>query len=246
MGVSIHANLRFSDTVDVWSVSLDITANERTRFCHLLSEDETERPSRQVRTEKGRQRIVSVARRTAIPSRYAETTLWGQGRAILVDERETPPSTESVLQFSVSHSGDWMLLAVGCDCRVGIDVERLRQGVRVDNLVRRFFSDREIEQLLALPSENREAAFFRTWVRKEAYLKAVGGGVPAGLRRFSVPVGPGEPPAILWTELEDRGISALSLYDIDVPEGYVGALAVEGTGHRIRYLSWSRHSQSAV
>ena len=76
--------------------------------------------------------------------------------------------------------------------------------------------------------------FFRTWVRKEACLKAVGGGVPPGLRRFCVSVAPDEPPAILATELEDRGGSAFSVYDIDVPEGYEGAVAARGTGHWIR------------
>ena len=59
------------------------------------------------------------------------------------------------------------------------------------------------------------------------------GGVPACLRRFGVSVAPDESPAILDTELEPGGASAFSLYDIDVPDGYVGALEVEGTGHRV-------------
>ena len=138
---------------------------------------------------------------------------------------------------SVSHSGAVVLLAVACSCSVGIDVERVRRGVRVDNVIRRFFSDEEQRGLLSLREPDRETAFFRTWVRKEAYLKAVGGGVPAGLPRFSVSVAPGEPPAILYTELEPGGDPSFSLYDINVPEGYAGALAVEGTGHRIRYMS---------
>lgn len=225
--------------IDVWHVPFDAPPKDAPAQSHALTAEDWECLSRQVRTEQGRQRIVSLARRIAILSRYAETTLSEQERAVLVDERETPPSTtERVLRFSVSHSGDWMLLAVACDCRVGIDIERLRQGVRVDNLARRFFTEREAERLLSLPSEDRKAAFFRVWVRKEAYLKAVGGGVPAGLRRLSVSVAPDEPPKILNTELEPGGASAFSLYDIDVPEGYVGALAVEGTGHQIRYMSW--------
>ena len=186
--------------------------------------------------------MVSLARRTAILSRYAEATLRGQERVVLVNERETPPSTtERVLRFSVSHSGGWMLLAVGCGCRVGVDLERLRKGIRVDDLARRFLTGHEAEQLLSLLSEDREAVFFRTWVRKEAYLKAVGSGVPAGLSRFSVSVGSDEPPAILDTELEPGGASAFSLYDIEVPKGYVGALAVEGTEYWIRYLDENGH-----
>ena len=140
------------------------------------------------------------------------------------------------LSFNLAHSGREALLAVTRGRRVGVDIDRTRHGVRIDRLIRRFFSNREAEGLLRLGPEEREAAFFRTWVRKEAYLKAVGGGVPAGLRRFSVSVAPDEPPAIRSTGLEDGGVSSFSLHDLDVPEGHAGALAVEGTGHRIRYF----------
>jgi len=142
------------------------------------------------------------------------------------------------LSFNLSHSGLWTLLAVMRRARVGIDIERSRAGVRIDCLARRFFSEVEVAALRSIADEARETAFFHTWVRKEAYLKAVGAGVgvPAGLGRFSVSIGTGEPPAVLSTDLEPRGVSAFSLYDLDVPEGYAGALAVEGTGHRIRYM----------
>ncbi len=140
------------------------------------------------------------------------------------------------LSFNLAHSGREALLAVARGRRIGVDIERTRPLLRLDGLIRRFFSDREGEGLLRLEREEREAAFFRTWVRKEAYLKAVGGGVPADLRRFSVSVVPGKPPAIRSTGLEDGGVSSFSLHDLDVPEGHAGALAVQGTGHRIRYF----------
>lgn len=141
------------------------------------------------------------------------------------------------LQFNLTHSGREALLAVAQVRRVGVDIERTRPVLRLDCLIRRFFSDREAGELLRLEREERDAAFFRTWVRKEAYLKAVGGGVPAGLRRFSVSTASDGPPAIRSTGLEDGGVSSFSLHDLDVPEGHAGALAVEGTGHRIRYMS---------
>jgi len=140
------------------------------------------------------------------------------------------------LSFNLTHSGREALLAVTRGRRVGVDIERTRPLLRLDRLIRRFFSDHEAEGLLRLGPEEREAAFFRTWVRKEAYLKAVGGGVPVGLSRFSVSVVPDEPPTILDTELEADGASVFSLYDLDVPEGHTGALAVEGTDHLIRYF----------
>jgi len=146
----------------------------------------------------------------------------------------------SNLSFNLSHSHDLGVLAVTRQARIGVDIEHLRDGPRVDALARRFFAASEADAIAALPKQERMAAFFRTWVRKEAYLKAVdaGVGVPAGLRRFAVSVTP-DHPVIESTELEPGGVSALCLYDLDVPDGYVGALAVEGTVHRIRYLDWS-------
>ena len=115
------------------------------------------------------------------------------------------------LSFNLAHSGREALLAVAQVRRVGVDIERTRPVLRLDRLIRRFFSVREADELLHLKREEREAAFFRTWVRKEAYLKAVGGGVPGGLRRFSVSIASDEPPKILNTELEPGGASAFSL-----------------------------------
>ena len=112
--------------------------------------------------------------------------------------------------FSVAHSARAMVLAVGQRAQLGVDVERVWSGARFTELFGRFLSEREARQLVFLPSADRQTAFLRTWVRKEAYLKAVGGGVPAGRCRFSVSVALDEPPAIISTELEDGGASAFS------------------------------------
>jgi len=145
-----------------------------------------------------------------------------------------PPGTRSDLSFNLSHSGRMAALAVTCDARVGVDLERMRSIARPDALARRFFSGEECRALVEFPPQDRNAAFLRTWVRKEAYVKAIGAGVPAGLSRFSVSVG-ANAPLIEATELES-GPSSFSLYDLDLPAGYVGAVAIEGVDYRIRWL----------
>jgi len=142
----------------------------------------------------------------------------------------------SDLEFNLSDSAGLAWIAVGRCGPLGLDIERLRSGVRVEDAIRRFFAPREIPALLSLPRAEREAAFFRTWVRKEAYLKAIGGGVPARLDRFVVSVAPDESPAILETELEPGGRSAFSLYDLAPPAGYAAALAAQGGGRRLRHI----------
>ncbi len=138
------------------------------------------------------------------------------------------------LSFSLSHSNARTVLALAAGRRIGVDLERVRPTRDVRAIASRFFVPAEAK---AIDSAHGEAAarFFRTWVRKEAYLKGLGGSVPAGLRRFRISVRVGEPVAILDTELE-RGPSVFSLHDIEVPEGYAGALAVEGACTRIRQM----------
>ena len=71
--------------------------------------------------------------------------------------------------FSLSHSGRYVLCAVG-PLPVGADVQELRP-------VRRSIAGRlhpaERARLEALPAGEWEAAFFRVWTRKEAWVKAV-------------------------------------------------------------------------
>ncbi len=213
---------RETGIVDLWTLPLDVSSKWLAGPGAPLDADDWTRVRRVVRADKRRERFASLAWRTIVEARYARS-------------REEPAGPGPNL--SLSHSSNWMLIATCWGDRIGVDIERTRPVLRLDRLIRRFFSDREADELLRLEREEREAAFFRTWVRKEAYLKAVGGGVPADLRRFSVSVASDEPPAIRSTGLEDGGVSSFSLHDLDVPEGHAGAVAVEGTGHRICYMS---------
>ena len=57
-------------------------------------------------------------------------------------------------------------------------------------IARSFFRAEEVEVLAGLPADEQLRTFFRTWVRKEAYSKATGEGLSAGLD--AIHVRPGE------------------------------------------------------
>ena len=90
------------------------------------------------------------------------------------------------LHFNVSHSGDLWACATGGDSPLGIDIERAKPIPDFEAISRRFFSSSECEELARFPEEERHAAFFRCWTRKEAYIKALGEGLSRGLATFSV------------------------------------------------------------
>ncbi|KAF1704783.1 4'-phosphopantetheinyl transferase family protein [Pseudoxanthomonas kaohsiungensis] len=83
-----------------------------------------------------------------------------------------------------SHSGEQLLLAVGRDVVLGVDLERLRPRPRALELATRFFAPAEARRLQALAPAVREAAFLRLWCAKEALLKAHGRGLAFGLHRL--------------------------------------------------------------
>ena len=84
-------------------------------------------------------------------------------------------------QFNLSHSGDWLVLALCQQGPLGVDVEMGLRQRPVLPLAQRFYAPDEYQWLLALPSREQASAFYRLWSRKEAVLKAQGAGIAAGL-----------------------------------------------------------------
>jgi 4'-phosphopantetheinyl transferase len=132
------------------------------------------------------------------------------------------------LQFSMSHSHLLGLYVVARDRRVGVDVEWVRTGRAYSRLADRHFGVAEVVQLEATPAHLRERAFLSYWTRKEAYVKAIGEGLPA------LPDTPD-----LMTLPPGNG-AGWHVCRIDVGPEYTAAAAVEGEGCKMRFLQWSR------
>lgn len=86
--------------------------------------------------------------------------------------------------FNLSHAGDLACLAIHPDLMLGADIEAFREVE--DGIAERFFSPLEYAALHALPETEKEAGFFRCWTRKEAVIKALGGGLSIPLDAFDV------------------------------------------------------------
>lgn len=144
------------------------------------------------------------------------------------------------LRFNVSHSGDLALVAITAGCEVGIDVERLREVIRMDQIAKRFFHPSEAEALLATPIAERSVAFFRYWTANEAVLKALGTGITGSLAHFHVPPGDGSQG---WIELPPgpgREKSSRCWIERLAPcEGYEAAIAFVGSERRVRCWSFA-------
>ncbi|GAB3929600.1 4'-phosphopantetheinyl transferase superfamily protein [Kribbella albertanoniae] len=123
------------------------------------------------------------------------------------------------VELSVSHSGDWVGLAIGT-APVGLDVEQIGSLVDVDGVAGMSLAPEELQELKRYDGIEKARAFTRYWTRKEALLKATGDGIGAGLS--TVVVSPPDQPAavVRW----NSGPAQLS--DLEIDTNHLAALAV--------------------
>jgi 4'-phosphopantetheinyl transferase len=143
------------------------------------------------------------------------------------------------LRFNVSHSHEWALIALSRDREVGVDVEHHRS-LHHDlfDIAARFFAPAEVDALRALAPAEQEPAFFRIWSRKEAYIKATGEGVSAGLDTFEVSIDL-DPAVSLRVLGRPAEAARWTMRSLDVGPDYAAALAVEAVdGHDIELHLW--------
>ena len=128
-----------------------------------------------------------------------------------------------------SHSGDGLLVALGRDVRIGIDLERVRPRGRALDLARRFFTAPELAWLHAAPSAAvRDHGFLRLWCAKEAVLKAHGHGISFGLHRLRF-ADSADGLRLVECDAELGHAGDWSLMELRPAPEYLGALAWRST-----------------
>ena len=189
-----------------------LSAPERTRLRSMCNP----RARRQFATGRWLLRHI-LARRLDCAASAVELTFGAHGR---------PSLATGEFDFNLSHAGSFVVLAVSA-ARVGIDIESTGRAVSWRSIARRFFSAAETAAIEACAAEEQRAAFFRTWVRKEAFVKALGTGVATGFDRFEVSTG--AQPALLDANVDGIDACAWSIRDFEPGPGHVGAVAVRAT-----------------
>lgn len=215
--------------VHLWAASLQVSPQRLAGFAAMLSEDERERAAR-FKFEQLRNRFIAgrgmlrsvVARYLEVNPAMPAFTYSGHGKPVL-----TPGLAREPLHFNLAHTGDLALLAVTRLAPLGVDVECVRPIKDAEALVARFFSARENDLFQPLNPDQKPAAFFNLWTRKEALLKATGEGITGGLNQVEVSFLPGEPARVLALAGEAGKARGWTLQEFAPAEGFVGAVAIQ-------------------
>ena len=145
--------------VEIWTISL------REERGIILSAEEAERAARfrfeedRVRWTRAhsalRQVLAEYARQ---PAAELSFEIGAHGKPSLREGRQ--------IEFSLSHAGDWAMIAVSHGVPVGVDIERARRGIDMGPLLQRLGE-------LNIPESGD--AKLTAWTRREARSKAQGG-----------------------------------------------------------------------
>jgi 4'-phosphopantetheinyl transferase len=166
-----------TEEVQVWVGELDVSDSRRAELYECLAPEERRRAedlgplaARQFVVGRGILRTL-LSGFTGVPAYKLRFEYGNGGKPSLVDHD---------INFNVSHSRDLGLFAFSPDRAVGVDLENERPVRRLLDVAQRFLTDEEFRSLAAAPPTERDAYFLRSWVVKEARLKAEGKGIWSG------------------------------------------------------------------
>lgn len=210
------ALLHYAPELRVWRIDLTqptpeiyLSADERARAQRLVLPDKRRRF---IAARSGLRAVLSEA--TGLPAQAITFRYSEYGKPSLNIENEMGLQAGSV-SFNLTHAADVALVAVA-DRLVGIDLEQVRPLSNAMHMVQMAFSPIEQSAWAALPEARRTLAFFHTWTRKEAVMKADGAGFKLAAQ-FNIPV----------TEtLETILVDGWTVFDLPVEMGFVAAVAV--------------------
>ncbi len=104
-------------------------------------------------------------------------------------EKGKPYLANHALQFNLSHSGHWALLAVANQMELGVDIEQIKDSRDLLGIAENYYHPDEFAQLQQRPGDEQTPYFYQLWTLKEALLKALGLGISAGLENLNFSLG---------------------------------------------------------
>jgi 4'-phosphopantetheinyl transferase len=239
MPVASVAELLAPGDVHAWTVDLDEPPADVRRLAALLSDDEAERAAR-LQFDRDRRRFVMarsalrcvLGHYTGVAPAALRFALGHAGKPAL----DCPAGTDG-LAFNLSHSGGQALIGVARGMAIGVDLEAARQVPEYEAIAKSHFAVAEVAGLFALPQARRMDGFFACWTRKEAYVKAIGGGLSVPLDSFEVSLDPDAPAQLRAIDGSACAAAAWTMWGGVLPTRAWTAIAVDRNPARLQTFS---------
>jgi 4'-phosphopantetheinyl transferase len=213
-----------TDTVELWHGTIVAGDEHYQRYRRVLDEAEQAHAGR-IKNELLQKRYVNIhgqlrnvlARILNESPEKIRIKKAVHGKPYLADNSE--------LAFNLSYSVNTIVIAVGWNCQLGIDIEVCKQRANFSALVDKCFAKEEAAYWNILPEDTKKREFYRFWTRKEAFVKAAGQGIALGLNRCVV--NPENPTEFLRVPAECGQAKAWHVCDINLRGDVSSALVVD-------------------
>lgn len=217
--------------IQCWLIALDRPADDA-----LLSADERARADR-FHFDHDRRRFVAgrVARRMVL-ARY----LGRSAAALRFEETEygRPFIDGAPVNFNMSRSQDWALLAVSTGDVIGVDLEAIKNEEDLSSVAKDNFSSVELAALSVLQGEAWTKGFYNCWTRKEAVVKAIGAGLSIPLNQFDVSLASGEGAKIIRAGSQASPAQGWTLSAFKPLDGYCAAVASDIAAPKLHFYQF--------
>ncbi len=214
-----HVAPPVTDEIHLWRTDLDESSADDGIWFRTLSSSEQERARRFIFEEPRRRYLAARIWVRSVLGAYLNLdpqavllTTSGHNKPRLVARANRPG-----LQFNLSHSNRFVLLAVTGEGEIGVDVQEVLSDEAGTAIAGRFFTPEEMEHVHHQPPARRGMVCAEIWTRKEAAGKALGVGLTPRILSFAV--GPAA-----WGTI-DCG-DGVSVWSVPFQDRFAAAVAV--------------------
>ncbi len=228
------------DEIHLWLIDLIFNIAVLVGLVNTLSEEEIAHANRyRLSTDRDGYRYTHAALREIL-SRYG--SLSAKEIAFSKDQYGKPTLATGIpaVEFNLSSSANYALVAVSAAAPVGVDIEKIQPLAEIPDMIRRNFSPSEIQAFEQLPPDKMLDSFYTLWTAKEAYVKARGRGISIPFDQFSVshPVSSfflGDPVSI-----QGEGSENWWIFPIPILDEYKISVATRIRKPVFRYWLWKK------
>lgn len=168
------------DTIDIYTLHLrDFTPNS----CHIDSAI-TAKASTYKSGKKRQEYLASEWLRRFVLKQYLHVQeqdiafdATDKGRPFLKDH--------SHYDFNISHTKDYIVMAVAKGQKIGIDIQSSRARIDALGIAKQYYANSEYQWLSTLSPNKIDYYFYLLWTLKEASLKRTGDGIAFGLAHYA-------------------------------------------------------------
>jgi 4'-phosphopantetheinyl transferase len=227
-----------TDEVQLWRIQLDGTSGLSERYNSLLSPSEQAHASR-FRLDQAREHFIvgRACLRVLLGNAFGADSSSIEIETGVNGKPETHFFNASNIFFNVAHSKNTILIALGRQGVLGVDVEYFDRLTDIMEVARCNFTEDENASLAAIADwEARTRVFYRYWTRKEAVAKADGRGLLLSLSSFDVSYDSTNLHPVRVSESADEEGKLYFVSDLDLGNEAAGAIALESPSCNVTRL----------